>query len=322
MGRTGYIAALGLTAIAGLYFINRGSSQKFDTIDTLVADQRAETPKIVSAPLRSSYGSPQNQSSSQEPTPGVQQNNLQQGSLESRIYGSLVSEFADNLDATLHYGSEGRFKDHLVLGLKDIPADGLVANYEAKLQSLTGQERADLMNRYGAIVDFLKGKGSDPLDSVASSKGYLKIGETADRIWPKVRDSWQKSVAGDTFADAIDNDQLSSGQLERFVAHTNAYCNQVGIPTPNLLEVRIRDYQGGMAECDEIQKRMNSGQEVTDVEKRRMQDHVRSLGAIQDEFSRITSRDEAREKVRREIIASLNEINPLYGLAMEVVGLE
>lgn len=237
----------------------------------------------------------------------------------STIYGVLTKEFEDNLDGLLHYGGEDHFKGKFA-DLRDIPADYLLS----KLNSLEESKRQGLIATYGNVIDSLKGHSSN-LEQIASLKGYMKGNATADMLWEEIKLSWGQSKLGMVFVDVFDNNNLAPKDLDAFLLATNAYCNSVGKNERfSSIEGKVREYQASMAECDKLQRKANSGQELTQREQEKMQSWVRTLGDLEAEFGEVTSQSTASaiSEVNKRIATKLRSVNPLYGLAFEVVGLE
>ncbi|MEK6836979.1 MAG: hypothetical protein AABX94_04930, partial [Nanoarchaeota archaeon] len=61
--------------------------------------------------------------------------------------------------------------------------------------------------------------------------------------------------------------------------------------------------------------------ELNSEETKKMEDYVRTLGDIEEQFKKFTSSDEAKSRMEKEIIERLGKINLLYGFARNLTHL-
>ena len=85
------------------------------------------------------------------------------------------------------------------------------------------------------------------------------------------------------------------------------------------LAENIRKYQSLMSEFNVLDKKRNNGAELNQEETKKMEDYVKILGDIEEQFKKVTSADEAKARMEREIIERLNKLNPLYGFARKII---
>ena len=161
-------------------------------------------------------------------------------------------------------------------------------------------------------------------EEIATKNGYLGAEETANRLWNSMSSNqlWGKSRLGETFADVINNDLLSPEKLDLFLRATRAYCESKSVEDKGITLIdNIRKYQSSMPEFNALDKKRNNGNELNSEETKKMEDYVRTLGDIEEQFKKFTSSDEAKSRMEKEIIERLGKINLLYGFARNLTHL-
>ena len=284
--------------------------------------------KVNSNPVSADYQKPviQNPNSNERtPTHNVTLEGLLKiggSEMENRLYSALIAEFHENLDGLNFYGSEEFFKGDFVLEFRDTKSEDLLHAYEEKLKTLTDGEKRELETKYGEVINTLRQNSNLSIEEIASKNSYLGANETADRLWPEIKQSWEISNLGRIFADITDNDQLSSEKLDLSLRVTRAYCDFKGVEDKGVaLAENIRKYQSLMSEFNVLDKKRNNGAELNQEETKKMEDYVKILGDIEEQFKKVTSADEAKARMEREIIERLNKLNPLYGFARNLTKL-
>ena len=291
------------------------------------ASQSIDNP--VNSPVNADYQRPiiQNHDKGNERTPTYTitlESLLKIGGreMENHLYSALITEFRENLDGLEFYGSEEFFKGDFVLEFRDTRSEDLLHTYEEKLKTLNPSERRELETKYGEVINTLRQNKGLSIEEIAARNGYLGANETADRVWPEISQSWGISNIGRIFADIFDNNQLSREKLDLALRATSAYCDSKGAADEALsLAESIRNYQSLMPEFNSLEKKANTGVELTAEETKKMENYVKILGSIEEGFGKVTSRDKSKEEMEREIIERLEKMNPLYGFARHLTNL-
>jgi len=328
-------AIVAATLATGAYLLNRDQP----TVSNRVSQANQTIDDKVNSPVSADYQkptiqNPNNDSPITRPyNPESLEGLLKIGGpeMENHLYRALITEFHENLDGLQFYGSEEFFKGDFILEFRDTKSEDLLSAYKEKLKTLNNSERQDLTTKYGEVINLLNVNKGKSIEEIATKNNYLSVKETADKLWPKenpnkllpsIAESWGKSRLGETFADVIDNDRLSPEKLDLFLRATRAYCDSKGaVDESTTLINNIRKYQESMPEFNTLEKKANAGAELTAEETKKMEDHVRTLGNIEERFKIITSADKAKAEMEREIIERLGKINPLYGFARNLTKL-
>lgn len=319
MGKRKYVIGASLALAGGLALLVNNSSYTSPNNPQIINRPESRVERVSSKYEKSGKGTEQNYLESKN---DVHKENIDYSRVisdPSAVYGVLIDAFRDNLDGLDHYGGAGHFKGRFA-DLRDLRADYVLK----ELESLDERRKQELIEKYGDVINSLKGSSST-LEEIASAKGYMLGNETADKLWPEIELPWGKSKLGKVFLDVLDNDYLNPNQLEGLLVATNIYCKSVGRGEEFLsLEEKIRISQRSYGQYEALQKKVDSGQNLSDEEQGKLNSWVRDLGKIEEDLERITSEssNKSKSEVNKLISSNLRSINPLYGLAFEVVGLE
>ena len=337
-----YLAAgiLAASVATGAYLYNRRHSTAIPEIHQTTQTQTLDDK--VNSPVSADYQKPviQNPDNSNERTPKYSPASLEEllkiggQEMENHLYMALITEFHENLDGLQFYGSEEFFKGDFILEFKHTKSEGLLHAYEERIKTLNNQDRLDLETKYGEVINLLRQNKGLSIEEIATKNNYLSVKETADRLWPtkemmdkdkslpSIAESWMSSNLGRIFADIYDNDKLSPEKLDLSLRATRAYCDSKGAADESTALIsNIRKYQESMPEFNTLDKKRNNGAELTEEETKKIEDYIRTLGDIEEQFRKVTSADESKARMEKEIVERLGKINPLYGFARNLTRL-